>query len=86
MPVRPQADGSPGLIVRPPVLQSREVVFFDDGEHAGFRVGGSELRLHYEEALRFAQLLRAHAKKAKRRAGDVSRHWSAVATLEDLPK
>lgn len=74
----------PNVIVRPPVMDPQRVVFFDEGEHAGFRLGNSELRLGYRDALRFSQMLRIHAKKAKRRAGDVSRHWSAVAVLEDL--
>lgn len=83
--IRTQEAGLPGIIVRPPVLDQQRVVFFDEGEHAGFRIGNSELRLGYEDALRFAQMLRVHAKRAKRRAGDNARHWSAVATLEGVP-
>jgi hypothetical protein len=40
--------------------------------------------MHYETALKVSQLLRVHAKKAKRRAGDVSRHWSVIGMLEGL--
>jgi hypothetical protein len=76
----------PNIIVRPPVLEQTGVRFFDEGEHAGFVVGNSTLRMTYADALRFSQMLRVHAKKAKRRAGDNARHWSAVAVLEDLPK
>lgn len=76
----------PNIIVRPPVLEPTGVKFFDEGELAGFTIGNSTLRMHYADALRFAQMLRVHAKKAKKRAGDTSRHWSAVGTLEDLPK
>jgi hypothetical protein len=84
--VFPQAGGVPGAIIRPPVLEQTGVRFFDEGEYAGFTIGNSTLRMSYADALRFSQMLRVHAKKAKRRAGDVSRHWSALATLEDLPK
>jgi hypothetical protein len=40
--------------------------------------------MHYEDALKVSQWLRVRAKEAKKRAGDVSRHWSVVGTLEDL--
>jgi hypothetical protein len=78
------AGSVPNVIVKPPVLDPTGVKFFDEGELAGFTIGNSTLRMGYEDALRFAQLLRVHAKKAKKRCGDVSRHWSVVGTLEDL--
>lgn len=77
--------GAPNVIVKPPTLDQTRVVFFDEGETCGFRIGNSEIRMNYEDALRFSQMLRVHAKKAKRTAGDISRHWSAVATLDGIP-
>lgn len=76
---------APNIIVKPPVLDRHGVQFFDEGELCGFTIGNSTLRMPYEDALRFAQMLRVHAKRAKRRAGDTARHWSAVGTLEGLP-
>lgn len=84
VPPGPIQLGLPSVIVRPPTLDPTKVTFFDRGELAGFRVGDSELAMSYGDALRFSQMLRVHAKKAKRRAGDNSRHWSAVGTLTDL--
>ena len=75
---------APMVIVKPPVLDPTKVRFFDEGELCGFEIGNSKLMMSYEDGLRFAQMLRVHAKKAKHRAGDRSRHWSAVGTLEDL--
>lgn len=71
------------LAPKPVVSFSGKVTFFDEGEQAGFRIGNSELRLSYEDALRFSQMLRVHAKRAKRTAGDVSRHWSAIGVLNE---
>jgi hypothetical protein len=77
--------GVPSVIVRPPTLDPTKVTFFDrPGGLCGFRVKGDEMVMSYEDALRFAQMLRVHAKRAKRAAGDTSRHWSAVGTLEDI--
>ena len=62
------------------------VFWGDEHVHTGWSAdaGAFGATLGPEDALRFAQMLRVHAKKAKRRAGDVSRHWSAVGTLDDL--
>jgi hypothetical protein len=77
---------TPNIIIRPSILESTGVKFFDEGDLAGFTIGNSTLRMTYEDALRFAQMLRVHAKRAKRRAGDVSRHWSVVGVLENAEK
>lgn len=78
------ADAPIILAPKPVVSFDGNVTFFDEGEQAGFRIGNSELRFSYEDALRFSQMLRVHAKKAKRRAGDMSRHWSAIAVLDGV--
>ena len=82
----PNIIGAPTVIVKPPTLDPTKVKFFDEGELCGFEIGNSKLTMSYEDALRFSQMLRVHAKKAKRRTGDTSRHWSAVGTLENLER
>lgn len=48
--------------------------------------GNTEIKLKYEAALEFAQMVRVQAKVSKRRAGDTSRHWSVVGNLSDAEK
>lgn len=48
------------------------------------RIGNTEIGLHYEAALQVSQWLRLHARRAKRAAGDRSRIWSSMGTLENL--
>ena len=74
----------PSIIMKPPVLESTGVKFFDEGELVGFTIGNSTLRMTYADAFRFAQLLRLHAKRAKRKSGDVGQHWSAMGILEGI--
>lgn len=81
----PQAQNQPAILLKPPLLQQVKVVFFDEGEEAGFKINGEEvLRLHYTDIFRFAQTLRMHGKRAKKRCGDTQRHWSAIGDLTDL--
>ena len=50
-----------------------------------FKLGNREpIKFHYESALQVSQMIRLKAKEAKQKAGDVSRHWSALANLEGL--
>jgi len=46
-------------------------------------LGNVDVRFSYETALLLSQWLRIRAKEAKRRAGDMSRHWSVIGTLHD---
>jgi hypothetical protein len=69
---------------KPPLLTRQNVVVESEGENVLVRIGNKTLTLHYESALQISQWIRMRAKEAKRRAGDMSRHWSAIATLEDL--
>ena len=73
----------PNAIIKPSLFRSEELAISDRGEYVEVRIGNSTLTFPYEDALRFSQLVRVHAKRAKRRAGDTSRHWSAIAVLED---
>lgn len=65
-----------------PLLAQSQVINVDDeGEKVIVRFGNASVAMHYETALKVSQLVRVHAKKAKRRAGDNSRHWSAIGEL-----
>lgn len=66
-----------------PLLTRQQVTVTSEGENVLVQIGNSTLTLHYESALQISQWIRVRAKEAKRRAGDVSRHWSAIAVLED---
>jgi hypothetical protein len=74
----------PNIIVRPGLFLPEDVVISDHGQYVEFKIGNSVLTFHYEDALKVSQMLRVHAKHAKRLCGDVSRHWSAIGTLEAL--
>lgn len=74
------------LIVKPAVMRQENVSVESEGELVVMRFGNSELKMHYEDALKFSQWIRVRAKEAKRRAGDVSRHWSAIAIIEGVNK
>lgn len=84
MTVGPLFPGAPVGIARPPIFRSEEIAVGDVGENVEVRIGNDTLTLPYADALRLSQMIRVHAKRAKRRAGDQSRHWSAVALLEGI--
>lgn len=75
---------SPAIHVKPKLLQPTQIVVTPVGELVEIKIGNTTLHIHYEEALRLSQMIRVKAKEAKRLAGDMSRHWSAVATLSNL--
>lgn len=54
-----------------------------EGERVILQLGGAELAMGYEDALKLSQILRVAGKTAKNTAGDMSRHWSIVAQLDD---
>lgn len=56
------------------------------GELVVMTFGNVEIKLKYEAALRFAQMVRVQAKVSKRRSGDTARHWSVVGNLSDAEK
>jgi hypothetical protein len=66
-----------------PLMSQHRIAITDRGGDVVLAVGNSELVMPYETALQVSQWLRIHAKQAKRRAGDVSRHWSAIGIMED---
>ena len=78
-----------GILINPAqgaplVAQSQVINVDDEGEGVVTHFGNAKITMHYETALKYSQLLRVHAKKAKRRAGDMSRHWSAIGLIEGL--
>lgn len=68
---------------QPSLLTPQQIAVEASGENVLIHVGNSTLTLHYEAALQISQWIRVRAKEAKRQAGDMSRHWSALAILED---
>lgn len=68
----------------PSLLTQQRLEVSTDGEMVAIQIGSSTLKLHYEDALKISQWIRVRAKEAKNKAGDRSRHWSAIAVLDDL--
>lgn len=69
---------------KPAVLTPLNLAVTSEGESVIITVGDVPLRFHYEDALKISQWIRMRAKEAKRRAGDMSRHWSALATIDGV--
>jgi len=70
--------------INSPLLSRQRISVGTEGELVTLTVGNSTLKMPYETAIQLSQWLRVRGKEAKRRAGDVSRHWSAVAVLDGL--
>ena len=68
-----------------PILSQQRIAVADEGSLVHITVGNYTLTMPYDGALQLSQLIRVHAKRAKRTAGDVSRHWSAVALVDGVP-
>lgn len=67
-----------------PLLSKQRIAVNTEGELVTLTVGNSTLKMPYETALQLSQWLRVHGKEAKRKAGDMSRHWSAIGLIEGL--
>jgi hypothetical protein len=65
-----------------PVLKPTQIKVDHRGDLVIVQIGSSTMELPYEVAIQFSQWLRVHGKAAKRIAGDMSRHWSAIAMLD----
>jgi hypothetical protein len=63
------------------LLSKQNVEVFVDGTIVVLKVGNSELRLGYEDAIKLSTWMRVRGKQAKARAGDHSRHWSIIGNL-----
>lgn len=73
----------PNIIVKKPVLQPERIEVRDEGENVVFKVGNSEMRIHYEDALTISGWMRMAAKRAKATAGDNSRSWRVLADISN---
>lgn len=67
-----------------PLLSRQRIAVSVEGDLVKLSIGNYDLRMPYETAIQLSQWLRVRGKEAKRRAGDMSRHWSAIAVLEGL--
>lgn len=66
------------------LLSRQQISVSTEGELVTLTVCNATLKMPYETALQLSQWLRVRGKEAKRQAGDMSRHWSAIAILEGL--
>ena len=67
-----------------PLLSKQRIVVDTEGELVTLTIGNSTIKMPYETAIQLSQWLRVRGKQAKRQAGDMSRHWSAIAILDGL--
>ena len=67
-----------------PLLSQQRIAVSVEGDLVVLTIGNYDMKMPYETAIQLSQWLRVRGKEAKRRAGDMSRHWSAIAVLEDL--
>ena len=67
-----------------PLLSRQRMAVTIEGDLVKLSIGNTDIRMPYETALQLSQWLRVRAKQAKRTAGDVSRHWSAIGLIEGL--
>ena len=65
------------------LLKKERIAVESEGDIVHIHLGNVTVSLPYESALLLSQWVRVRAKEAKRRAGDVSRHWSVLGTLHD---
>jgi hypothetical protein len=65
------------------VMSKAQISTRAEGEMVVLTINNAEIRLHYQDAFRISQWLRVSGKEAKANAGDVSRHWSIIAQLDD---
>jgi hypothetical protein len=67
-----------------PLLSRQRISVGIEGELVCLTVGNATIKMPYETAIQLSQWLRVRGKEAKRKAGDMSRHWSAIGILEGL--
>lgn len=64
------------------ILKPQKIDVRSEGELVVLKVGGAEMKMHYETAIQLSTWLRVRGKEAKRLAGDVSRHWTVIGKLD----
>ena len=67
-----------------PLLSKQKISVSIEGDLVKLAIGNTDIKMPYETAIQLSQWLRVRGKEAKRHAGDMSRHWSAIAILEGL--
>jgi len=67
-----------------PLLSKQRIAVEPVGEMVRLTIGNAHIDMPYETALQLSQWLRVRGKEAKRLAGDSSRHWSVIGTLDGL--
>lgn len=70
--------------VNSPLLSRQRISVAAEGDMVKLTIGNADIRMPYETAIQLSQWLRVRGKEAKRNAGDMSRHWSAIAVLDGL--
>lgn len=68
---------------KPDLLKKARISVTSEHDLVVMKFGTTRIKLHYEHALLLSQWVRVRAKEAKRRAGDISRHWSVIGTMHD---
>lgn len=66
------------------LLSKQRMAVAAEGDMVKLTIGNADIKMPYEAALQLSQWLRVRGKEAKRNAGDVSRHWSAIGLIEGL--
>jgi hypothetical protein len=66
------------------LLEPTQVSCKAEGSTVVLTIGNHAITMTYETALVWSRMLRVRGKEAKRNAGDTSRHWTSVGTLETL--
>lgn len=70
--------------VNSPLLSRQRMSVEARGDLVRLSIGNADIDMPYETAIQLSQWLRVRGKEAKRQAGDMSRHWSAIALLDGL--
>lgn len=65
------------------ILEKHRIAVQQRDDKVVLAIGNSEITMDYATALQLSQWLRYRGKEAKRFAGDISQHWSIIATLGD---
>lgn len=70
--------------VNSPLLSRQRISVEARGGMVRLSIGNADIDMPYETAIQLSQWLRVRGKEAKRLSGDMSRHWSAIATVDGL--
>jgi hypothetical protein len=68
------------------LLSLQRIEVATERDRVVLKIANFDATFDYETALKLSQWLRVRAKEAKRNAGDMSRHWSAIGILDGLSK